>query len=262
MADVVPNRGSGDQRFNLILPVMTQIFPLSEGTFTIGRDKIFHPFNEATETLTDRPTGSLLVEVQPFVVVNEEDVILLDTGLGFNNPDGKAHLAGNLAAHQLHPEDVTKILLSHLHKDHAGGLDLALFPNATFYIYRKEMEYAQQIGYPSYYVDELLPLLQSKQVVWLEGESGQIGDKIRFQHTNGHCPEHIVFWIDSEDGEIFYGGDEAPQYKQMRMKYVAKYDFDGRRAMELRQQWAEQGAKEGWRFLFYHDVKTPVSRFS
>jgi len=241
---------------------MTQIFPLSEGTFTIGHDKIFYPFNEQTEQLTDRPTGSLLVEVQPFAVVNDEDVILLDTGLGFNNPDGRAHLADNLSAHHIHPEEVTKVLLSHLHKDHAGGIDPALFPNALFYIYKKEMDYARSIGFPSYYVDDLMPLLQNDRVVWLEGEAGTIGNTIRFRHAGGHCPEHIVFWIDSEEGPIFYGGDEAPQYKQMKMKYIAKYDVDGRKAMHLREQWAAEGAREGWRFLFYHDVQTPVARLA
>ncbi|WP_118951762.1 MBL fold metallo-hydrolase [Taibaiella helva] len=239
---------------------MTQIFPLSEGTFTIGHDKIFQPFNESSDELNDRPTGSLLVEVQPFAVVNDKDVILLDTGLGFNNPDGQAHLPGNLAQHHIHPDDVTKVLLSHLHKDHAGGLDLSLFSNATFYVYREEMAYAQQVGFPSYYVDDLLPLLDSNRVEWLEGESGLIDGYIEYIHTDGHCPQHIVFKIPSEEGIIFYGGDEAPQYKQMKMKYVAKYDYDGKKAMELRARWAEQGAAEGWRFLFYHDVKTPIAR--
>jgi len=239
---------------------MTQIFPLSEGTFTIGRDKIFHPFNEQQDELNDRPTGSLLVEVQPFAVVNDKDVLLLDTGLGFNNPNGQAHLPGNLAKHNIHPEDVTKILLSHLHKDHAGGIDVQMFPNATFYIYRKEMEFALQTGFPSYYVEELLPLQSCDRVVWLEGEAGTIDHYIHFEHTDGHCPQHIVFRIESEDGIIFYGGDEAPQYKQMKMKYVAKYDYDGKKAMQLREEWAMEGAREGWRFLFYHDVKTPVAK--
>jgi hypothetical protein len=47
----------------------------------------------------------------------------------------------------------------------------------------------------------------------------------------------------------------------MRHRFVAKYDFDGRRAMELRQQWWSQGEQEGWTFLFYHDVKNPTFSF-
>ncbi len=238
---------------------MTQIFPLSEGTFTIGHDKVFHPFHAGQDELNERPTGSLLVEVQPFAMVNDRDVILLDTGLGFNNPDGKAHLPENLASHHIHPEDVTKVLLSHLHKDHAGGLNTSIFPNALFYIYRKEMEYAREKGFPSYYIEELEGLEQDPRVVWLEEEEGWIDDYIHYERIGGHSPYHIVFKIKTEEGIVFYGGDEAPQFKQMKIKYVAKYDYDGKRAMEFRQQWAEQGRDEGWRFLFYHDVKTPVA---
>jgi hypothetical protein len=46
----------------------------------------------------------------------------------------------------------------------------------------------------------------------------------------------------------------------MKMRYVARYDFDGKKAMALREQYAEKGRAEGWQFLFYHDVKMPVSR--
>ena len=56
---------------------------------------------------------------------------------------------------------------------------------------------------------------------------------------------------------IFFGGDEAPQLHQMKSRLAAKYDFDGKKAMELRQQWWEDGQEEGWTFLFYHDTKTP-----
>ena len=43
----------------------------------------------------------------------------------------------------------------------------------------------------------------------------------------------------------------------MKNKFIAKYDFDGRRSMELRQAWWEEAQKEGWTFLFYHDIKIP-----
>jgi hypothetical protein len=44
----------------------------------------------------------------------------------------------------------------------------------------------------------------------------------------------------------------------MKNKFVAKYDFDGKKCMELRQQWWKQGVAENWAFLFYHDIKTPI----
>jgi len=47
----------------------------------------------------------------------------------------------------------------------------------------------------------------------------------------------------------------------MKHRFVAKYDYDGKKAMELRRSWWERGQKEKWAFLFYHDVKNPVIEF-
>jgi glyoxylase-like metal-dependent hydrolase (beta-lactamase superfamily II) len=247
---------------------MAKIFPLSEGVFTIGHDKVFVPFNSDTDELNDRPTGSLLVEVQPFLVVTQNDVIILDTGLGFKADDGALQIHNNLKSIGYQPTDVTKVLLSHLHKDHAGCLCYtddnggvhATFPAAEYYIYRNEADFALKTGVPSYYPADIEPLLSSGQVRWLDGDTGNIGSEISFRHSGGHCPHHIVYLVDDGVEKIFFGGDEAPQLKQMKIKYVAKYDYDGKKAMELRAQYAEEGIKGNWQFLFYHDVKMPVAR--
>ena len=246
---------------------MAKIYPLSEGVFTVGHDKQFVPFNPDSDELTDRPTGSLLVEVQPFLVVTARDVIVLDTGLGFQNADGVLQIHDNLRQHGYEPAAVTKVLMSHLHKDHAGcltfaddnGLVKTTFPNAEYYIYRPEVDVALETGYPSYHPQDIEPLLATNQVRWLDGERGLIDGYISFTHSGGHSPQHIVFLIDDGDDKVFYGGDEAPQLKQMKFKYIAKYDFDGKKAMQLRAQYSEQGKRGGWQFLFYHDVNTPVS---
>lgn len=76
--------------------------------------------------------------------------------------------------------------------------------------------------------------------------------------TSAHSKFHQVFWIKENDEIIFFGGDDAPQIQQMKTKFIAKYDFNGRKCMELRKEWWEQGKTEKWKFLFYHDIKTPV----
>jgi len=244
------------------------IHPLSEGAFSIGHDKVFIPFDAASDILTDRPTGSLHVEVQPFLLVIGDDVILLDTGLGISADDGSMQLHTNIRAHGYSPEQVTKVLMSHLHKDHAGGLlqsdasglTRPAFPNASYYIYRQEADYALEKGHPSYHPNELEPILSSGQVVWLEGSEGRINEHITFRHSGAHCPHHIVFIIEDSEGSAFYGGDEAPQLKQLKIKYIAKYDWNGKKAMMLREQYAEEGRKEGWQFLFYHDIAHPIGK--
>lgn len=247
---------------------MAKIFPLSEGVFTVGHDKQFVPFDLKEDELNDRPTGSLLVEVQPFLVITAKDVIVFDTGLGFRNKDGELQIHANLKENGIAPEAVTKVLLSHLHKDHAGclvyednnGLVKATFPFADYYIYRAEADFALKTGYPSYHPKDIEPLLATSQVKWLDGEKGMIEGYIRYEHTGGHCPQHIVYIVEDGDDTIFFGGDEAPQLKQMKIKYIAKYDYDGKKALAIREHYAALGKEGGWQFLFYHDVKIPVAK--
>lgn len=241
-----------------------KILPLSEGAFTIDKTKIFVPFELEQDDLQARPIGSLLVEVQPFIVITSKDILLLDTGLGFSK-NGQLQIHQNLIAAGISPDKITKVLMSHLHKDHAGGVSQKdrlgnyslSFPNATYYIQQKEFDFAMDIGFPSYMSEELNVLFRNPQVEWLDG-NGVIDNYIHYEITAGHCPHHQVFSIKEDNKTMFFGGDDAPQIQQMKTKFIAKYDYDGKKCMELRQQWWEQGLKENWTFLFYHDIKTPT----
>jgi glyoxylase-like metal-dependent hydrolase (beta-lactamase superfamily II) len=240
-----------------------QIIPLSEGSFTIDKTKLFVPFDENKDDLQTRTSGSLLVEVQPFVIVTPEDVLLLDTGLGFANEDGTLQIHQNLLNAGIDPRHVTKILLTHLHKDHAGGVCLQdhtklSFPDATYFLQQRELQFAFEKGFPSFIPEELEVLRNSSQIKLLTDDAGTIGDSIHYQVTAAHSPFHQVFWIKKEDQIIFFGGDDAPQLQQMKHRFVAKYDYDGKKAAQLRQQWWQKRLEEKWIFLFYHDIKTPM----
>jgi len=242
-------------------------YPLSEGSFTIDQTKVFVPFDPVTDQLDQRPTGSLLVEIQPFAVQTKTDLLLLDTGLGYS-VEGSLQIHRNLRSIGFEPQQVTKVLLSHLHKDHAGGIahgegsDRKLsFPQATYYIAQKELDFAFEKGMPSYPTEELKILIEHPQIQWI-AEPTTIDGYIDVLPSGGHCPHHQVFKIRENEQVVFFGGDEAPQLQQMKHRFVAKYDFDGKKAQQLRQQGWEQGEKEGWTFLFYHDIQRPDWTFS
>ena len=244
-----------------------KIFPLSEGTFTVDKTKQFVPFDETKDKLQLRSVGSLLVEIQPFIVVTSRDVLLLDSGLGFSDPNGKMQVHQNLLNVGIEPSSVTKVLLTHLHKDHAGGVSENIdhnklsFPNAKYYLQKKELDLAFEKGFPSFITEDLTALKNSSQVILLENKEGSIDSYIHYELTAAHSPFHQVFWVKENSQIIFFGGDDAPQLQQMKHRFVAKYDFDGKKTMQLRQDWWKQGEKEKWIFLFYHDVKNPTWQF-
>jgi glyoxylase-like metal-dependent hydrolase (beta-lactamase superfamily II) len=244
-----------------------KIIPLSEGTFTVDKTKQLIPFDLQKDKLRERNVGSLLVEIQPFVIVTSRDILLLDTGLGFTNANGVLQIHQNLLNNGIDPLDVTKVLLSHLHKDHSGGISyqkngqrVLSFANATYYINKQEFDFAFENARSSYIIEDFEMLKNSSQVKFIEG-NGIIDDYIKYEVTGAHCPYHQVFGIKENEEKIFFGGDVAPQLQQMKNKFIAKYDYDGNKSMQLRQQWREQGEREKWVFLFYHDIKSPVFKF-
>ena len=180
-----------------------KIIPLSEGTFTIDHSKQFVPFNQQSDNLQERSRGSLLVEIQPFVVITSKDILLLDAGLGFTNLDGTLQLHQNLIDNGINPSDITKVLMSHLHKDHAGGVSMKdnilnryflSFPSATYYVQKKELEFAMEKGLPSYIPEEIEILGEADNVIFLDGD-GIIDDYIHHTITGAHSPFHQVYTI-------------------------------------------------------------------
>lgn len=252
------------------MTLQMKIIPLSEGAFTIDRSKQFVPFDIDEDDLQKRPSGSLLVEIQPFLIITSRDILLIDTGLGFSDDDGVLQIHKNCIEHDVNPSEITKVMISHLHKDHAGGLskyDAQLgrrflsFPNATYFVQEQEINFALQEGSPSY-IPEEFEILQHADNVHLLNGNGTIDNYIRYEVTGAHSPWHQVFWIDDDGETIFYGADDAPQLHQMKNRFIAKYDYDGRKCMELRQQWWEEGQQKNWTFLFYHDIKNPLWKWN
>ena len=246
-----------------------KILALSEGAFTIDKTKKFVPFNIDKDQLNDRPIGSLLVEIQPFVVITKKDIILLDTGLGYVDNTGQPQIHNNLQDLGVDPDSVTKVIMSHLHKDHAGGIGLQnngeikkelSFKNATYYISAQELSFALE-STTSSYVSEDLNLLRNNPQVILLPTKGVIDNYINYEETGGHSIHHMAIWIKEDDEIVFFGGDVAPQLQQMKSRFVAKYDYDGKKSMEFRRGWLDKGTIEKWTFLFYHDIKNPVYQF-
>ncbi len=138
-----------------------KIIPLSEGAYTVDKTKVFVPFDETKDEIRDRPVGSLLVEIQPFLVITSRDVLLFDAGLGVESGTGMPRLHELLIDQAISPADVTKVLMSHLHKDHSGALGCRkegepagrlAFPNARYYV--QEAELALALADSASYVPE------------------------------------------------------------------------------------------------------------
>ena len=234
-----------------------QVFTLNEGSYSVAADKKFIPFDAEKDNPKDRP-ASLFINVQPFLVKFNDLLILFDTGLGYSNEKGDMILHENIKKAGFSPDDVDYVLMSHLHFDHAGGMvhhvgdtmELS-FPHATYVIQRGEWEGAFTNTSSSYRTQIFEFLQRNAQLVFVD-ESGSFLPGITHELTGAHTPYHQVWLLDDGNDKVFFGGDVLPEPGELLRKFIAKYDYDGRKGMELREEYGKRAASAHWNCLFYH----------
>lgn len=238
-----------------------EIFPLEEGIYSVDKEKNLTLLTELNDQTVSK---SIRMAVRPFLIRLKNDIVLLDCGLGTQSQDDYM-IIYHLKQHNIKPDQITKILLSHLHKDHIEGLGyfqeglfVQHFPNAAIYVNKNELEYSlSQKGNPSYNHDLLQQISSMPNLQIMSALEGNITPEITFEVVGGHSPFHQAFWIIEEDQTIFYGGDNLPQAHYLDFHIAYKTDYDGRKAMELRQQWEQRAKEKHWTILLYHDLKLP-----
>ncbi|MCE7039089.1 MBL fold metallo-hydrolase [Dyadobacter sp. CY312] len=238
------------------------IYPLIDGGFSVDNNKVFSDLERSGNA------PGLKMAVQPFLIETDEQLVLLDAGLGWLD-EGVPRIIRNIKKADFQPENVDKVLLSHLHKDHINGLvsqqdqDWALnFPNAKIYMQKREYDFAvSKAGNHSYDQEVLSFITEHAAMVWMDADSGNITPEISFEVSGGHTPYHQVFLISEAGKTAFYGGDNLPTAGYLKYPIAFKTDFDGKKALQQRINWEEKAKAENWEILLYHDLKQPILRF-
>jgi len=238
-----------------------KIIPLQEGNYVVNSEKEF-------KLIEEFPLDSgLKMAIQPFLIVTQNDYILLDLGLGFYQNERPLihHLLQN---HDILPEQITKVLISHFHKDHIEGIGsfdgdafIQNFPNATIYAQQRELDFALTQQHPSYNLSLLNQIKGLPNIEMLKDDKGQITDEIFYEVSAGHSPFHQVFWIKEDNEIVFYGADDLPQEAYLKLPVAYKTDYDGKRAMASRKKWELEAKDKHWKVLLYHDMKKPILEF-
>lgn len=171
-----------------------------------------------------------------FIVEDGEDLIVFDTGPNFEsfmkaNPN--APLGGNpqkaftdkFKEINRGYEEVTRVVLSHLHSDHIGNYKL--FENAKIYVQSKEADYAAAPIYGLYYEpDEVAELLAlGERVVRVNGDA-QLTRNVRLLLLAGHTVGSQVALVDTDKGRVALAGDFVCVYENMRTRSVTVTDVD------------------------------------
>lgn len=196
-----------------------RLFALPVGEEIVDRAN-YDPLGDDVGTKVRTPYFAYLIE-------HEQGPVLFDTGAhrrhtgaydperGDPPPDGAKiviregeDLTGRLAQVGLAPADIPHVVLSHLHIDHAGGVEL--FPHATFHIQRRELEFAHwpPVYQRGFYIREDF----DHPVRWneLPGETDLFGDgRLILFPTPGHTAGHQSLLVRLDGSAVILVADAA-----------------------------------------------------
>jgi len=137
--------------------------------------------------------------------------ILFDTG----GPAVRGFVLNNLAKHDLKPEDIDAVVISHLHWDHICNVDF--FPQAEFYLAKKEWDYACDLVNRDRWIDEkVITYLRTFKLHLLEDGDHEIMPGMTTIMTPGHTPGSMSLVLDQgEEGKWVLAGDAVKHRKEL-----------------------------------------------
>ncbi len=156
--------------------------------------------------------------VNAFAIHTPEGVVLVDSGGGAMVGDTLGHMPANLALAGVDPSEVTAILLTHLHPDHAGGLvdaaGNARYPNAELVMHPAEAAFWLSPGALANAPEAVKPSVQMAQTATAPYRSrlrtlssGEARPGIAIVPEPGHTPGHSGWMISSGGQKLLIWGD-------------------------------------------------------
>jgi len=169
-------------------------------------------------------------------------------------------------------DDVTRVVNTHLHFDHAGGNtyrnsdgEIRLsFPSARYHVQEHEWEYAHRTNErtrASYLSHNFDPVRAADRFDFLQGE-GEIVPGVSVVLTPGHTPHHQSVLIRSGGETACFLGDLVPTAAHLPLPWIMGYDVEPLTTLESKRLLLRRAVEEEWLLVFTHDPLTAWGRAS
>lgn len=258
--------------------INTELFKLDGGAmFGVVPKTIWNKLNPADE-------NNLCTWAMRLLLVEDGDkLILIDTGIG-NKQDAKFfghyYLHGNdtleksLQTKGFSKDDITDVILTHLHFDHCGGaverkgdVLLPAFKNAIYWSNKRHWQWATQPNdreKASFLKENILPIEQSGQLQFIETPHGDVlqtgvlgttvfNNNISLRFVNGHTDMMMLPQINYNGKTIVYVADLLPGTSHIPLPYVMAYDMFPLTTLHEKKAFLQEAVDNNYTLFFEHD---------
>ncbi len=215
----------------------------------------------------------IILAMRLLLIKSADRIILVDAGVGnkmneklskiYNVDHTKYNLLNSLSEKKIKPEDITDVIVTHLHFDHIGGAtyldnknDLQLtFPNAEHHVQKKHWEWAinpSEKDGASFMHDNYIPIREHGKLNLIDGQ-GELFPGIEMVVLNGHTPGMQAPKISDGKNTLLYCADLFPTAAHIPLPYIMGYDVEPMTTLAEKKKLLPQAVEENWTLLFEHD---------
>jgi glyoxylase-like metal-dependent hydrolase (beta-lactamase superfamily II) len=218
----------------------------------------------------------IVLTLNSLIVETDGHVILVDTGWG-DKQDVRffrhVHLHGGeglpegLKKKGYKPEDITDVVLTHLHADHCGGcvrnnpegagFEL-VFPEAVYHVSRTQWEWAAKNNLreeDAFLEENFLPIAESGRLSLVD-EEGELFRGFSLRFCYGHTPGLMIPVINNNGKILVYTGDLIPTAAHLPLIWNMSYDIESLKTIEEKQSFLSEALENNYILVFQHDGNT------
>lgn len=249
-----------------------QLYTINSNFFGLDGGAMFgiipKPLWEKTNPVDE--VNRVTLATRNLLLVSDSKKILIDTGMGSKwDEKSKAiyRIDNNLSIERalnqkgFKPEEITDVILTHLHFDHTGGSTkyeneklIPSFPNAKYYIQKQNFDWAinpTDRDRGSYIKENFEPL--AKEGVLNLLTENNFDDNISFEIINGHTFGQQMVKISDCSNTVLYCADLLPFVSHIRLPYIMAYDLQPLVTLAEKKKYLQQALNENWILYFGHD---------
>lgn len=220
----------------------------------------------------------ILLGMRCLLLEGEGRLILIDAGIGdkydekFQDIYGVDHskrtLQRSLSEAGFGADEVTDVVLTHLHFDHCGGCTTmngdrssVAFKNAAFHVQRRQWDSARSPNVRergSFLTPNLEPLAASGRLQLLEGEQELFPD-VYLHLVEGHTDAQQLVRVGGEERQLLYVADLFPTHAHLPPAWNMAYDLRPLVTIQEKTRLLEVAHQERWMLFFEHDPQVEVA---
>lgn len=251
-----------------------EVHPIETGRFALDGGAMFGIVPWVFWSKSNPPDSRQRIDLAArcLLVKGNGKVILIDDGNGTKWTDklrdiykldvSGSDLLSSLAQHGLTREDVTDVILTHLHFDHAGGSTMMengilvpTFPKARYYVQKEHWDLSQkptEKDRGSFMKDDYMPLMEHGVLEFVEGEP-ELFPGIGLVVCNGHTAAQQLPRITDGTKTLLFCCDLIPTASHVPLPYVMAYDVRPLTTIAEKKKILAQAHEEKWTLFLEHD---------